>query len=66
MTEDEVVGCHHQLNGHEFEQALRNSEGQGSLVSMELQTVRHDGVTEQIKLTLKKWKFMNCQKNNSE
>ena len=42
MTEDEVVGCHHQLNGHEFEQALRNSEGQGSLVSMELQTVRHD------------------------
>ena len=42
MTEDEVVGCHHQLNGHEFEQALRNSEGQGSLVSMELQTVRHN------------------------
>ena len=22
MTEDEVVGCHHRLNGHEFEQAL--------------------------------------------
>ena len=21
MTEDEMVGCHHQLNGHEFEEA---------------------------------------------
>ena len=31
MTEDEVVGWHHQLNGHEFEQTLGDSEGQGSL-----------------------------------
>ena len=31
-TEDEIVAWHHQLNGHEFEQALGNSEGQGSLV----------------------------------
>ena len=30
-TKDEMVGCQHQLNGHEFEQALRDSEGQGSL-----------------------------------
>ena len=30
-TEDEMVGWHHQLNGHEFEQALRDSEGRGSL-----------------------------------
>ena len=29
MTEDEMVGWHHQLNGHEFEQALRDGEGQG-------------------------------------
>ena len=29
--EDEMVGWHHQLNGHEFEQALGNGEGQGSL-----------------------------------
>ena len=28
MTEDEIVGKHHQLNGHEFEQAPRDSEGQ--------------------------------------
>ena len=31
-TEDEMVGWHHQLNGHEFEQALGDGEGQGSLV----------------------------------
>ena len=31
MTADEVVGRHHQLNGHEFERALRDSEAQGSL-----------------------------------
>ena len=30
-TEDEMVGHHHQLNGHEFEQTLGDSEGQGSL-----------------------------------
>ena len=32
MTEDEMVGWHHQLNGHEFEQALGVGDGQGSLV----------------------------------
>ena len=31
MTEDEMVGWHHRLNGHEFEQTLEDSEGQGSL-----------------------------------
>ena len=31
MTEDETVGCHHWLNGHEFEQALGVGDGQGSL-----------------------------------
>ena len=29
MTEDEIVGWHHQLNGHVFEQTLGDSEGQG-------------------------------------
>ena len=32
MAEDEMVGWHHQLNGHEFEQAPGDNEGQGSLV----------------------------------
>ena len=31
MTEDEMVGWHHQLDGHEFEQALVVGNGQGSL-----------------------------------
>ena len=31
MTEDEMVGWHHQLNGHEFEQASGVGDGQGSL-----------------------------------
>ena len=31
VTEDEMVGWHHRHNGHEFEQALGDSEGQGSL-----------------------------------
>ena len=32
MTEDEMVGWHHGLNGHEFEQTPGDGEGQGSLV----------------------------------
>ena len=31
MTEDEMVGWYHRLTGHEFEQALADGEGQGSL-----------------------------------
>ena len=31
MTEGEMVGMHHCLNGHEFEQAPGDGEGQGSL-----------------------------------
>ena len=32
LSEDEMVGWHHRFNGHEFEQTLGDSEGQGSLV----------------------------------
>ena len=42
MTEDEMVGWHHRLDEYEFEQALGVGDGQGSLVSMGLQRVRHD------------------------
>ena len=31
MTEDEMIGWHHQLDGHEFDQTLGDSERQGSL-----------------------------------
>ena len=40
MTEDEIVGWHHQLNGHEFEHAPGVGDGMG--VSMGSQRVRHD------------------------
>ena len=32
MIEDEMVGWHHRLNGHEFEQTPGDGEGQGSLL----------------------------------
>ena len=47
-TKDEMVGWH-QLNGHEFEQTLGDSEGQGSLVCCSRWglRVRHELATEQ-------------------
>ena len=50
MTEDEMAGWHHWLNGHEFEQIPRDSAEQGSLVCCSpwgSQRVRHDWATEQ-------------------
>ena len=42
MTEDEMVGWHHKFDGHEYEQALGDGEGQGSLVYKESDTTeRH-------------------------
>ena len=48
-TEDEMVGWHHRLNGHEFEQTLGDSEGQGSLARCSSWDCRvgHDLATEQ-------------------
>ena len=40
MTEDEMVGWHHQLSGYEFEQALQVGDGQGRLVSQSDTTER--------------------------
>ena len=47
MTEDEVVGWHHQLNGHEFDQAPGVGDGQGSLASYSpwSHRVRHNWVS---------------------
>ena len=44
MTEDERVGWHHRLNGHEFEQAAGVGDGQeaGVLQSMGSKRVGHD------------------------
>ena len=45
-TEEEMVRWHHQLDGHESEQALWVGDGQGGLASMELQRVGHNWATE--------------------
>ena len=49
MTEDEMIGWHPWLNEHEFEQALGDGEGQGSLAccSPWCRRVWHDCATEQ-------------------
>ena len=48
-TEDEMVGWHHRLKGHELWQTLRTSVGQGSLCAEfhGITRVRHDLVSEQ-------------------
>ena len=46
MTDDEVE-WHHRLNGHEFEQTPRDSEGQGSLVCCSPWDCKESDMTEQ-------------------
>ena len=46
MTEDEMVGWHHWLNGHEFEQTLGDSVGQGSLGCCSLWGCKESDTTE--------------------
>ena len=48
MTEDEMVGWHHCLNGHELEQALGVSDGQGSLVCCSPWAHKESDMTEQL------------------
>ena len=48
MTEDEMVGCHHRLDGHEFEKTPGDSEGQGSLVCCSLQDRKESDMTEHL------------------
>ena len=54
--EDEMVGWHHRLNGHEFEPTLGDGEGQGSLACCGPRgcRVRHDGGTEQQAIQINK------------
>ena len=47
-TEDEMVGWHHQLDGHEFEQTLGDSEGQGSLMCCSPWGCKESDMTEQL------------------
>ena len=48
MTEDEMVGWHHRLNGHEFEQSPGDGEGQGSLACCSPWGQKEFDMTEQL------------------
>ena len=45
VTEDEIVGWHNQLNGHDFEQAAGDGEGQGRLVCCSLWGCKESDMT---------------------
>ena len=51
MTEDEMAGCHHQLNGHEFEWALGVGVGQGSLAWYSPWSCKESDTTERLNWT---------------
>ena len=48
MTEDEMVGWHQQLNGHEFEQTQGDGEEQGSLVCCSPRGCNESDMTERL------------------
>ena len=49
MTKYEMVGWHHQLDGHKFEEALGVSEAQGSLVCCSSWGCKESDITEGLK-----------------
>ena len=48
MTEEEMVGWHHGLNRHEFEPALGDGDGQGSLAGCSACSRKEPDITEQL------------------
>ena len=63
-TEDEKVGWHHWLNGHEFEQAPRVGDGQGSLACCSPWGHKESDMTEWLnwsELAKKKYSFQNSR-----
>ena len=51
MTENEMVGWHHRLNGHEFELTLGVGDGQGGLAYCSLWGHKGSDITEQLNWT---------------
>ena len=64
-TEDEVVGWHHRLNRHGFEQTLEDGEGQGSLVCCSPWGCKELDISEQLnnnnKLNTLTGEFLVCE-----
>ena len=48
MTEDELVGWHHRLDGREFEQTLGVGDGQRSLACCSARSSKESETTEQL------------------
>ena len=59
MTEDEVVGWHHQLDGHEFEQAPGVGDGHGSLVYHNPWGCKESDMTEWLNWTEFPWQTLS-------
>ena len=59
VIEDETVGWHHQLSGHEFEQTPGGGEGQGSLVCCSSWSHKESDMTERMNNNNKEIQFFN-------
>ena len=55
LTEDEMTGWHHRLNGHKFEQALGGGEGQKSLACCSPWGCKESVLTSQLNNKNKAW-----------
>ena len=66
MTEDEMVGWHHRLNGHKFEQAPGVGDGQGGLACCgpwglkEWETTEQAHTIHNLRITLSCKCILNC------
>ena len=60
MTEDEMVGWHHQFERHEFEQALGVGDGQGSLACCSTWYRKESDITERQNWTIFVKELLKC------
>ena len=60
MTENEMVGWHHQLHEHEFEQSLGVGDGQGSLVRCNPWGRKESNTTEYLNFELSNRLIHKC------
>ena len=60
MTEDEMIGWHHKISAHEFEHALGDGEGQGSLVCCSPWDRKESDTTERLNNNNNKHRHTQC------